>query len=122
MSQDPHDLAFAPVWRRTPKVVVSRTLDAADHGARVIGRDLTADVAALRAEPGGDLLLTGGAGAAAALAAHGLLDEWQLVVHPVVLGGGRPVFPAIERLGLRLAGTRAFDGASVLLRYARAAG
>ncbi|MEV4490460.1 dihydrofolate reductase family protein [Micromonospora coxensis] len=122
ISQDPHDLAFAPIWRRTPKVVVSRTLDAADHGARVIGRDLAAEVAALKAEPGGDLLLTGGAGAGAALAGLGLVDEWQVVVHPVVLGGGTPTFPGKDRADLRLVGSRVFDGASVLLRYERAAG
>lgn len=122
ISTHPHDLAFAPIWRRTPKIVVSRTLDAADHGARVIGRDLAAEVAALRAEPGGDLLVTGGAEAARALSGLGLLDEWQIFVHPVVLGGGQPVFARQDRLGLRLAGTRTFDGASVLLRYERAAG
>jgi dihydrofolate reductase len=120
LSQDPHDLAFAPVWRRTPKIVISRTLESAEYGARVIGRDLAAEVAGLKAQPGRELLLTGGAGAAAALTELGLIDEYQVVVHPVVLGGGAPVFPGKERLDLRLVETRAFDGRSVLLRYVRA--
>ncbi|SCL36842.1 Dihydrofolate reductase [Micromonospora rhizosphaerae] len=119
-SQDPHDLAFAPIWRRTPKIVISRTLESAEFDARVIGRDLATEVAALKAQPGGELLLTGGSGAAAALTELGLIDEYQVVVHPVVLGGGKPVFPAKDRLDLRLAETRGFDGRSVLLRYARA--
>ncbi|MGC1209891.1 MAG: dihydrofolate reductase family protein [Micromonospora sp.] len=119
MSQDPHDLAFAPVWRRTPKVVISRTLDRAEYDARVIGRDLAADVAELKAQPGGELLLTGGSGAAAALTGLDLIDEYQVVVHPVVLGGGKPVFPDKDRLDLRLVETRRFDGRSVLLRYER---
>ena len=66
------------------------------------------------------MLLTGGSGAAAALTDPGLIDEYQVVVHPVVLGGGRPVFPGKDRLDLRLVETRAFDGRSVLLRYTRA--
>ncbi|GHJ52780.1 dihydrofolate reductase family protein [Micromonospora chersina] len=120
MSQDQHDLQFAPIWARTPKIVISRTLESAEYGARVIGRDLAAEVAELKAQPGKDLLLTGGAGAAAALTELGLIDEYQVVVHPVVLGGGSPVFPGKDRLDLRLTGTRGFDGRSVLLRYERA--
>ncbi|MFE9690757.1 dihydrofolate reductase family protein [Micromonospora sp. NPDC005806] len=120
ISQDPHDLKFAPVWQRTPKIVISRTLENAEYDARVIGRDLAAEVAELKAQPGRELLLTGGSGAAAALTALGLIDEYQVVVHPVVLGGGTPVFPDKERLDLRLVETRSFDGKSVLLRYERA--
>ncbi|MEU4713267.1 dihydrofolate reductase family protein [Micromonospora purpureochromogenes] len=124
MSTDPHDLAFAPIWRRTPKVVVSRTLTGAEWDAQVVGGDdLAKEMTALKEQPGGDLLLTGGSGAAAALTALGLIDEYQVIVHPVVLGGGRPVFPGgPERLDLRLAGSRVFDGRTVLLRYERAAG
>ncbi|MFG1954771.1 dihydrofolate reductase family protein [Micromonospora sp. NPDC048830] len=122
LSQDPHNLAFAPVWRRTPKIVISRTLERAEYDARVIGRDLAAEITELKGRPGGDLLLTGGSGAAAALTRLGLVDEYQVVVHPVVLGGGTPVFPDRERLDLRLVGTRTFDGRSVLLRCRRAAG
>lgn len=120
ISQDPHDLKFAPVWRRTPKIVISRTLETAEYDARVIGRDLAAEIAELKGQPGGDLLLTGGSGAAAALTGLGLIDEYQVVVHPVVLGGGTPVFRDKERLDLRLVETRGFDGRSVLLRYVRA--
>ncbi|MEU4678310.1 dihydrofolate reductase family protein [Micromonospora sp. NPDC023737] len=121
MSEDPHDLAFAPVWRKTPKVVVSRTLTGAAEGARVIGGgDLAAEITALKAEPGKDLLLTGGSKLASALTELGLIDEYVIVVHPVVLGGGQPVFLDAERLGLRLAQTRTFDGCSVLLHYQRA--
>ncbi|MEV0156563.1 dihydrofolate reductase family protein [Micromonospora sp. NPDC050686] len=122
MFTDAHDLAFAPIWQRTPKVVVSRTLTGAEHGARVVGGgDLGKEVTMLKEEPGGDLLLTGGAGAAAALTALDLIDEYQVIVHPVVLGGGKPVFPGgTDRLKLRLTGSQVFDGVSVLLRYQRA--
>ncbi|PTA45942.1 dihydrofolate reductase family protein [Micromonospora sp. RP3T] len=121
ISDHPHDLAFAPIWRRTPKVVVSRTLVAADHGARVIGGgDLAAELAEVRAGLDGDLLVTGGTGAATALAALGLVDEYRVIVHPVVLGGGKQVLPDLARQELRLVETRPFDGRAVLLRYERA--
>lgn len=120
ISDHPHDLAFAPIWRRTPKVVVSRTLTGAEHGAQVVGgADLGKEVSALKEQPGGDLLLLGGAGAAGALTGLGLIDEYQIFVHPVVLGGGKPVFAPSERMGLRLVDSRVFDGRSVLLRYRR---
>jgi dihydrofolate reductase len=117
---DDHTRAFAPFWRRTPKVVVSRTLTTAGHGARVIGRNLAEEVAELKRRPGGDILLTGGAEVAASLTALGLLDDYRVVIHPVVLGGGPRLFrePA-ERIGLTLTDTRTFDGQTVLLRYER---
>lgn len=67
------------------------------------------------------MLLTGGSGLAATLTGLGEIDEYHLVVHPVVLGGGRPLFakPA-ECLGIRLMDARTFDAATVVLRYRRA--
>jgi dihydrofolate reductase len=121
ISDHPHDIAFAPVWRATPKVVFSRTLEKADWNTRVVGGDLAETVASLKAEPGGDLLLMGGAELAAALTARGLIDEYQVFVHPVVLGGGkRPFAEGTTRLGLTLAQSRMFDDQVVLLRYRRA--
>ncbi|GIG56242.1 deaminase [Longispora fulva] len=121
MSDDPHDLRFAPIWRRTPKIVFSRTLASAEHAARVIGGDLAEQVGALKAEPGGDLLLTGGSELAGALTALGLIDEYHVVVHPVLLGGGKPLFvEQKDRTALELVESRPLDGRTVLLRYRRA--
>ncbi|MGY0232164.1 dihydrofolate reductase family protein [Longispora urticae] len=121
ISDHPHDLKFAPVWRRTPKFVFSRTLDKADWNTTVLSGDLAAEVAALKAGPGKDLLLTGGSQLASALTREGLIDEYQVVVQPVVLGGGKKLFPEPQdRLRLALIDTRTFDGDTVLLRYRRA--
>ncbi|GAB2487894.1 hypothetical protein GCM10027063_31800 [Promicromonospora xylanilytica] len=119
MSDDPHDLRFAPIWRAAPKVVFSRTVTDPGHGARVIdGSNLVEEVTALKAAPGKDLLLTGGASLAGQLTAHGLIDEHHVVVHPVVLGGGRALFPEpAERMNLELVESRTFDSRSVLLHY-----
>ncbi|MEU4250109.1 dihydrofolate reductase family protein [Amycolatopsis sp. NPDC026612] len=121
ISDHPHDIAFAPVWRETPKVVFSRTLEKADWNTRVVGGDLGDAVASLKAEPGKNLLLMGGADLAAELTARGLIDEYQVFVHPVVLGGGkRPFAEGTARLGLELVESRTFDGSVVLLRFRRA--
>jgi dihydrofolate reductase len=117
---DDHAKAFAPFWRRTPKVVMSRTLERAGWDARVIGKNLAAEVAELKRRPGKDILLTGGAAAAGALSGLGLLDDYRIVVHPVVLGGGPGLLPGpTDRLNLRLVDSRTFDSQTVLLRYAR---
>jgi dihydrofolate reductase len=121
VSDDPHDLAFAPIWRETPKVVFSRTLTEAGWNTRVVGGDLIGAVTALKAEPGKDLLLSGGAALPAALSEHGLIDEYLVFVHPVVLGGGkRPFAEGTARLALELVESRTFDGRVALLRFRRA--
>jgi dihydrofolate reductase len=118
ISDHPHSLSFAKVWRRMPKVVFSNTLTDLGWNARV-ATDVEQEVRALKAQPGKDMVLTGGAQLAGTLAEHDLIDEYQIVVHPVVLGGGKQVFPFAERFGLELADTRTFDGRSVLLNYRR---
>jgi dihydrofolate reductase len=118
-TDDEHARYFAPIWRATPKVVFSTTLEKADWHTTVVGGDLTSAVADLKALPGKDMQLTGGAGVAKALAELDLIDEYQVVVHPVVLGGGKQLFPLADRFTLKLVETRTFDGATVLLRYTR---
>ncbi|KFU76092.1 Dihydrofolate reductase [Amycolatopsis lurida] len=117
ISDHPHDLEYAPIWRKSPKIVFSRTLEEADWNTEVIGGDLAARVAELKDRPGKDLLLMGGAELATAVADHGLVDEFHIVVHPVVLGGGKQVFGGGVRTDLRLTGTRTMDGRAVLLTY-----
>lgn len=110
---------FAGIWREMPKIVFSRTLERADWNATVVSDVVPEDIAALKAEPGGDLVL-GGADLAATFMRHDLIDEYRIYVHPVLLGRGRPLFrPEDLRLSLRLAENRAFGNGVVLLRYER---
>ncbi|MGK5638345.1 dihydrofolate reductase family protein [Streptomyces sp. URMC 126] len=119
-STDAHDLAFAPVWREASKVVVSSTLTEADWNTRVIGDNVVEELTALK-DGGAHLLLFGGSTLAGYLTEHGLIDEYQVFVHPVVLGGGKPVFASPrQRFDLTLAEARTFDSQVVLLRYERA--
>ncbi|MDN3357912.1 dihydrofolate reductase family protein [Actinomadura sp. DC4] len=119
---DDHSRVFAPYWRETAKIVLSRTLTEAGWGTRVIGENVAEEIAALKAGPGRDILLTGGAEAAASLTELGLLDDYRVVIHPVVLGGGPKLFmEPKDRIGLELVDSRVFDSKTVLLRYSRPA-
>jgi dihydrofolate reductase len=118
ISTDPHVLAFAPFWRATPKIVFSRSYQGDEWTDRVIGGDLRAEVTALKAQPGADLLLTGGANLAAALTDLGLIDEYHIAVHPVVLGGGRKLFGKPEqRLNLQPMRSTLLDAHVVVTSY-----
>jgi dihydrofolate reductase len=120
LSDHPHVLKFAPIWRSTPKIVVSTTLEQTDWTTAVISENVAEQVAELKRRPGKDLLLTGGSGLAGTLTEHGLIDEYHIAVHPVVLGGGRPLFlPREDRFGLRLVESRTCDSNVVVMRYDR---
>jgi dihydrofolate reductase len=112
---------FAGIWRDKPKLVFSRTLERADWNAEVVRQVVPSEILDLKAQPGGDLAL-GGADLAAAFMAADLIDEYRLYVHPVAIGGGKPLFPAGARINLRLAETRTFGNGVVLLRYQRPPG
>ncbi len=110
---------FARIWRDMPKIVFSRTLARADWNTIVVRDVVPEQVMALKAQPGGDMVL-GGADVAASFMRHDLIDEYRLYVHPVVLGRGKPLFqPPDARVDLRLAETRTFGNGVVLLRYQR---
>ena len=113
---------FARIWKALPKVVFSTTLESVVGNARLATGGVAEEVAALKKQPGKDLEV-GGAGLAGACMKLGLIDEWQLFVSPVLLGGGTPYFPALdERVGLELVETKTFGGRVVYLRYRRASG
>ena len=113
---------FARIWRDTPKLVFSRTLDSVEGSNTALARgELAEEVARLKDESGKDLAV-GGAGLAASCIQLNLVDEYRLFVSPVILGGGTPYFPALEeRISLELVETRTFGSRVVYLRYARAA-
>jgi dihydrofolate reductase len=100
------DREFARVWCALPKVVFSTTLTEVGWNSRLVR---------------GDLL--GEARLAASFLRLDLVDEFRLFVHPVVLGGGTPLFPPLERgYGLELVDTRVFGSGVVYLAYRRPAG
>jgi dihydrofolate reductase len=108
---------FAGIWRDMPKVVYSRTLTDAAWNSRIVREVVPEEVRAMADAAPGDLAL-GGARLAGAFRRHGLVDEYRLYVHPVVLGKGTPLFdPAEGPVRLTLVDTRTFGSGVVLLRY-----
>lgn len=111
---------FAQLWNPLPKIVFSTSLDRVEHNARLVRGDVGEVLDALRAEFHGDLDVSG-ADLAAQFVRRGLVDEYQLVVHPVVLGAGTPFWPTLEGpLQLRLTETREFASGVMLLSYTTA--
>jgi dihydrofolate reductase len=120
VTEDDHVARFAPFWRATPKIIFSRSYGGDEWTSRVISRNLADEVAALKAQDGRDMLLTGGVDAAAALTEAGLVDEYHIAVHPVVLGGGRQLFAAPkERLNLDVVDSGTVDGRVLVTHYRR---
>jgi dihydrofolate reductase len=121
--QDPEwrdfQLEFARVWKELPKLVFSSTLEEVVGNTRLVDRSIVAEVEELKRTPGQEVGI-GGALLAAPLIERDLIDEYRVFIHPVVVGGGRPFFPALERpIELELIETRTFRSRVVYARYGR---
>ncbi len=115
-----YEVEFARIWKNMPKIVFSKTLEQVAWNSRLVRDNLAAEVARLKARPGKDISV-GGPTLAASFMRLGLIDEYQLFVHPIVLGGGTPFFPALDDpINLRLIETHTFGSGVVYLRYQRA--
>jgi dihydrofolate reductase len=113
----PYIVDFSRIWKAMPKIVFSTTLDTVDWNSTLVRDDAAGEIAKVKARSEKDLEI-GGPNLAATAIRHGLIDEYRLFVHPVVLGNGTPFFPALRnRVDLRLADTRTFNSGVVYLRY-----
>ena len=114
--------AFADVWCAIPKVVFSRTLDSVQGNARLAEAPVAEEIAAARGATDRDVAI-GGAGLAAAAVELGLVDEWRMFRHPVVVGGGTPFLPPVtDDIALDLIETRTFNSRVIYERYQRVRG
>jgi dihydrofolate reductase len=117
-SLDDDELEWVARWNPLPKVVFSTTLSAVQGNARLAAGGLADEIERLRAEPGEGDIAIGGATLATEAAASDLIDEYQVIVYPVLVGGGIPFFPRRERrVDLKLVETRSFSTGVVYLRY-----
>jgi dihydrofolate reductase len=109
---------FADKMNRMPKYVVTATLaNPAWDNTTVLGGDVLEEVTRLKRQPGGDILVNGSARLVHTLAAHGLVDEYRLMVFPIVLGAGKRLFGGTDQAtALRLVEARPVgpDGVAVL--------
>jgi len=107
--------AFAAAWRRQPKWVVSRTLQSVGPNASLVGDDLEGAIRKLKAEVDGEVEVAG-PNLAQSLTELGLIDEYRIYLHPVVLGHGTPYF-AGPRPPLRLVAHEQMDEDVLRLTY-----
>ena len=114
-----NDPVVAERMSNLPKIVFSRTLgDPSWNNTTVVKGDLAAEVRRLKEAPGEGMVILGSGSIVSQLTTMGLIDEYQFVVTPVVLGKGKTMFDGIkEKLPLKLTKTRSFGNGKVFLRY-----
>ena len=119
----PNALENAPIvaerMNNLPKIVFSRTLDRASwNNTTLVKSDMASEVRKMKKAPGDDMAILGSGSIVSQLAQDRLIDEFQIVVNPVVLGVGRTMFDGVKaKLSLKLTKTRPFPNGNVLLCY-----
>jgi len=118
--QLPEDDPFGQVMNGMRKYVVSTTLQSTTtwRNSTIINQNVAEEVRNLKAQPGKDIYVDGSSVLVHTLARHNLVDEYRLLVYPLVLGGGKRVFPDGLQVDMKLIETKQFPTGVVLLRYA----
>lgn len=113
------DPVIADLMNRLPKIVFSRTLQKAEwNNTRLIKDHIAEEITKLKQQPGKDLAIFGSANLLSTLVQMDLVDEHRIMVNPVVLGSGTPLFQGVnEPIELKLLKTKTFDSGNVLLYY-----
>jgi len=114
-----NDPIVAEGMNSMPKVVFSRTLDKVSwSNTKLVKGDIVSEIRKMKEEPGDGMAILGSGSIVSQLAPKGLIDEYQIVMNPVVLGKGRTMFDGvIEKLNLKLTKTRTFGNGKVFLCY-----
>jgi dihydrofolate reductase len=114
-----NDPVVAGAMNSLPKIVISRTLESADwNNTRLVRDHITDEITRLKAQPGKDLAVFGSANLMSTLMKLNLIDEHRVMINPVLLGRGTPLFQGVDaRLNLKLVNTRMFKSGNVLLTY-----
>jgi dihydrofolate reductase len=110
-------LEFAAIWNPMPKVVFSHSLERVEDNSRLVSGNVSEVLRELRTELPGDLAVAG-PNLAGQFAGQGLVDEYRLVVHPVILGAGTPFWPQLDTpVPLEQVETYRFASGAVYLAY-----
>jgi dihydrofolate reductase len=114
-----NDPVVAERMNNLPKIVFSRSLEKASwSNTKLVKADMPAEIRKMKSEPGQDMTILGSGSIVSQLAQEGLIDEYQMVLNPVVLGEGKTMFDGIkEKLALKLTKTRTFGNGNVFLCY-----
>jgi dihydrofolate reductase len=114
-----NDPVVAGIMNSKPKIVFSKTLKKAVwNNTKLIVDNVANEITKLKKQPGNDLVIFGSADLSTTLIEHNLIDEFEIMLNPVILGKGNPLFKNINnRINLKLADTRVFRNGNVLLTY-----
>ena len=110
---------IADQMNNLPKIVFSRTLESAEwQNSTLVKNDAVAEISKLKQLPGKDMVILGSASLASFLLQRGLIDEYRVILNPVLLGSGNPLFQDVkQRLRLKLSRTKLFGSGVVVLYY-----
>lgn len=111
--------AYARQLNTMRKIVFSRSLESVEWNNSTLRREIVpAEIEQLKQEPGRDLVIYGSASIIQTLTNYGLIDEYQILVHPVILGGGKPLFQDIQHMvKLKLVNSKTHPSGVVVLTY-----
>jgi dihydrofolate reductase len=113
------EVEYAHKLNAMHKVVFSKTLDSVEwNNSSLLNEIIPAEITKMKQEPGKDMIIYGSASLIQALMKLGLIDEYQFLVHPVVLGSGKPLFKDItDKINLKLLKTETYSSGVILLYY-----
>jgi len=113
------DRAFSRWLNQTPKVLFSHTLDKAEWQNTRVAHDAVSEIRRLKEQPGKDMIILNCTRLAHSLMPYGLIDEYWIILHPVAIGAGRPLFADLnQRLHLKLLDYKQYAAGPLFLRYA----
>ncbi len=112
------DPMITDFMNNTNKIVFSKTLEKVEWKNSTLSKEIIpGEIKKLKQEAGKDIIIYGSGSIVSQLMKLGLIDEFQIMINPVVLGGGKPLFRKVEKSNLKLLTTRSFTGGSVLLNF-----
>lgn len=113
------DPIIAGLMNTLPKIVFSRTLKKVEwENTKLVKDNLVEEITNLKRQPGKDISIFGSSDLAVACIEQGLIDEFRIMVNPIILGDGKPLFKGIkDKLNLKLIKTKTFKSGNVLLCY-----
>lgn len=113
------DIAFADMMNNYTKIVFSKTLTTPEwNNSKLAKGNIADEIARLKLQPGKNIIIYGSGKVVSALIKSGLVDEYQLWIHPVILGKGKPLFKGLQdKLDMQLYKTKTFSSGVVLFFY-----
>jgi dihydrofolate reductase len=113
------DLEIADKMNNLPKIVFSKTLQQVEwNNSRLVKDNIGQEISKMKQQSGKDMVIFGSGSIVSTFMQHGLIDEYRIIVNPVVLGNGKPLFKGInDKQNLKLLNTKVFDSGIVILFY-----